>query len=332
MDRFQEMQVFAAVVDAGSFAGAADALGISKPTVSRQVSELEFRLGARLLQRTTRKLSLTSEGEVFYGRCKAVLDDVEAAEAEVASSAGQATGVLRVNAPVSYGLKRLAPLWGPFMRRHPNVRLDVTLSDRFVDLVEEGYDLAVRIARLPSSSLVSRQLATTRLILCASPQYLRVHGTPVHPSELARHEVLAYNLLATGDSWSLKGPEGTVSVKVDARLWTNSGDTCREVALTYGGIILQPSFLVDEDLRTGTLVEILPEYRSAELGIHAVYPTRKHLAPKVRLLIDYLHDCLRASRPNSCAGYDIGAKAGSNFATGPSTTYSCSTPRIRRQL
>jgi DNA-binding transcriptional LysR family regulator len=288
MDRFQEMQAFAAVVDAGSFVGAAQALGMSKPAVSRYVSELEARLGARLLQRTTRKLSLTGEGEVFYGRCKVVLADVDSAEAEVASRTAQATGTLKVNVPVSYGLLKLAPLWGPFLASHPNVQLDVTLADRFVDLVEEGYDLAVRIARLPSSTLVSRKLASTRLLLCASPQYLRERGSPRHPSELTRHAMLAYSLLATGTTWSFEGPEGPVSVKVEPRMWSNSGDTCRAVALSAGGIILQPSFMVGDDLRAGTLVEVLPQYRSSELGIYAVYPTRKHLTPKVRLLVDYL--------------------------------------------
>ncbi|MFP5406279.1 MAG: substrate binding domain-containing protein, partial [Gammaproteobacteria bacterium] len=156
------------------------------------------------------------------------------------------------------------------------------------DLVEEGYDLAVRVGRLRSSTLVSRRLASTRLVLCASPEYLRLHGTPARPSELAQHEMLAYSLLATGDSWNFEGPEGAVSVKVNARMWSNSGDTCRAVALNHGGIILQPAFLVDQDLEAGTLVEVLPEYGSAELGIHAVYPSREHLAPKVRLLVDFL--------------------------------------------
>ena len=208
MDRFQEMQAFAAVVDAGSFVGASDALAMSKAAVSRQIADLETRLGVRLLHRTTRKLSLTEEGEVFYARCRELLGGLAEAEAEVTARSGQALGVLKVSAPVSFGLLHLAGLWAGFMAAHPNVSLEVMLSDRMVDLVEEGFDVAVRVARLPSSSLVSRKLSSTRMVLCATPQYLKEHGTPEHPSELARHQVLAYTLLATGESWEFDGPEG----------------------------------------------------------------------------------------------------------------------------
>ena len=288
MDRFQEMRAFIAVVEAGSFVGAADALQLSKPAISRQVAELEARLGVRLLHRTTRKLSLTEEGDVFHARCREVLGALEEAEAEVSARRGHAVGVLKVSAPVSFGLLHLAPLWSAFMAAPPDVSLELSLSDRVVDLVEEGFDLAVRIARLPSSSLVSRKLSSTRTVLCASPRYLKAHGRPRHPSELTRHQVLAYNLLSIGESWEFTGPEGTVTVKVQPRLRTNSGDTCRAVALLHQGIILQPSFLVAEDLRAGTLVEILPQWKALELGIYAVYPSRKHVLPKVRLLIDHL--------------------------------------------
>ncbi len=293
MDRFQEMSVFAAVVDAGSFVGASDALEMSKPAVSRHVAELEARLGVRLLHRTTRRLSLTEEGEVFYARCKELLGELAEAEAEITSRTGKACGQLKVSAPVSFGLLHLAPLWAGFMARHPGVVLDVTLSDRMVDLVEEGFDLAVRVARLPSSSLVGRKLSSTRSVLCASPTYLKAHGTPKHPADLARHAVIAYSLLSTGDTWSFEGPEGPASVKVAPRMRTNSGDTCRAAALGHQGIIVQPTFLVGEDLRSGALVELMPQYRSIELGIYALYPTRKHVLPKVRLLVDHLVAGLR---------------------------------------
>lgn len=292
MDRFQEMRVFAAVVDAGSFVGAADELDMSKAAVSRIVSELEARLGVRLLHRTTRRLSLTTEGEVFVDRCRELLVAVGEAEAEVSERSGQAVGVLKISAPVSFGVLRLAPLWGGFLAAHPQIQLDITLSDRVVDLVDEGFDLAVRIARLESSSLVSRRLSATRMVLCASPEYLRKHGTPRDPSALAGHTVLAYSLLAAGDTWEFQGPDGAVAVKVRPRMHTNSGDTCRAVALDHKGIVLQPSFLVGEDLQAGRLVELLPDYRSHELGVYAVYPTRKHVLPKVRLLIDYLAQAL----------------------------------------
>lgn len=288
MNRFQEMRVFVAVVEAGSFVGAADAVALSKAAVSRIVSELEQRLGVRLLHRTTRRLSLTDEGEVFFARCKDLLAGVEEAEAEITERSGQAVGVLKVSAPFSYGVLRLAPLWGGFLAAHPQIQLEVTLSDRFVDLVDEGFDVAIRIARLPSSSLVSRRLSATRMVLCASPGYLKRHGTPHQPADLAGHAVLAYSLLAAGDTWEFEGPDGPVAVRVQSRMRSNSGDICRAVALADQGIVLQPAFLVGEDLEAGRLVELMPEYKSPELGVYAVYPSRKHLLPKVRVLIDHL--------------------------------------------
>jgi DNA-binding transcriptional LysR family regulator len=293
MDRFQEMRAFAAVVDAGSFVSAADMLEISKAAVSRQIAELESRLGVRLLNRTTRRLSLTEEGEVFYARAKELLGSLDEMESEVAARSGQAVGILKVTAPLSFGLTHLAPLWPAFMARHPRVQLEVMLADRFVDLVEEGMDLAVRIARLESSSLVSRRLSSTELLLCASPKYLKKHGRPRHPSDLARHAVIAYTLLSVGDDWQFTGPEGLVQVRVQPRMRTNNGDTCRAAALGHEGIVLQPSFLVAHDLAAGTLVRLLPDYRSLELGIFAVYPSRKFVAPKVRVLIDYLAHSFR---------------------------------------
>ena len=168
------------------------------------------------------------------------------------------------------------------------MKLDVTLADRLVDLVEEGYDLAIRIATLENSSLVSRKLASTRTVLCASPQYLKLHGTPLHPAELADHAVISYSYLSTGDEWRFTGPEGAVNVKTQPCMHTNSGDTCRAAALAHQGVILQPTFLVGKDLTDGTLVELMPQYRSIEFGIYAVYPTRKHVSAKVRAMIDFL--------------------------------------------
>jgi len=288
MDKFQEMRAFVSVVNAGSFVRAAESLSLSKTAVSRLVADLEGRLGTRLLQRTTRKLSLTPEGEVFHERCKSLLDGLEEAEAELSAQTGEVIGLLRVNVPTTFGLLQLAPLWPRFMAAHPKLRLEVTLADRVVDLVEEGYDLAVRIARLPSSSLISRQLTSTRMVLCASPEYLQRHGTPQHPSEVADHAVITYVLLATGDTWTFEGPEGPAEVKVTPRMRTNSGDTCCAAAVGHQGIVLQPSFLVGSHLASGALVEVLPAWRSIELGIYAVYPSRKHLTPKVRALIDFL--------------------------------------------
>ena len=288
MDKFQEMRVFNAVVEANSFVAAADALGMSKAAVSRHVSELELRLGVRLLHRTTRKLSLTQEGTLFWSRCKDILASIEASESEISKHSVSVHGLLKMNVPISFGIRHLAPLWPEFLNRYPQINLDVQLADRLVDLVDEGFDLAVRIGQLPDSTLISRQIATTRLVLCAAPDYLERQGFPRHPLELAQHDLLAYSLLATGDQWHFNGPAGPVSVKVRARLWTNNGDSCIAASLNGAGIQLQPTFLVDDDLRNGNLVEILPDFRAMAMGVYVVYPTRMHLLPKVRAMVDFL--------------------------------------------
>ena len=288
MDRYEEMRVFTAVADAGSFVAAADALGLSRPVVSRYISELEGRLRVRLMHRTTRSLSLTPEGELFLARCREILSSIAASETEVSTGNESVHGLLKISIPVSFGIEHLAPLWARFLELHPGVTLDVQLADRVIDLVHEGVDLAVRIARLPDSSLVARKLASTPLILCAAPKYLAQRGTPKHPSELARHDVISYTLLPSGDHWQFTGPGGVATAKVRPRLWTNNGDTCVAAAVRGAGVVLQPKFLLWKQLASGELVELMPEYRSHELGIYAVYPTRKFVLPKVRALVDYL--------------------------------------------
>jgi len=295
MDKFQEMASFVAVVEAGSFVGAADATGLSKAAVSRHVAELEQRLGARLLHRTTRRLSLTDDGQLFFTRAKEMLAAIDEAESEISSRSGEPSGLLRINAPLTFGVLHLAPLWGRFAQLYPKVSLDIELSDRVVDLVEEGYDLAVRITNLPNSQLVSRRLASTRMVACASPPYLALHGTPAHPDELAQHEVISYSYWAARNEWTFTAPDDSlVTVRTHARIHANNGDTCRAAALDHQGIILQPDFLVADDLRRGDLVELLPTYRAMTLGIHAVYPSRKHLPIKTRRLVDFLVEAFTA--------------------------------------
>jgi DNA-binding transcriptional LysR family regulator len=293
MDLLQAMKTYTAVVEAGSFVGAMEATGLSKPAVSRHVGELEEHLGTRLLQRTTRRLSMTSEGQAYYLRCKEILSAVQEAEAEVGASTLEAQGPLRIGAPQTFGALHLAGLWGRFAAENPQVTLDIVLSDRTVDLVEEGYDLVVRIARLTESSLVTRPLARTRMVLCASPTYLAAHGTPTDPKELAEHDVISYSYWASGNTWTFQGPAGEVSVRTRSRIHANNGDTCRAAALADQGIILQPDFLIYQDLKAGALVELMPNFRAAELGIFAVYPTRKQLPLKVRRLVDFLVAALR---------------------------------------
>jgi DNA-binding transcriptional LysR family regulator len=288
MDRFLALRSFTEVVDAGSFVAAADRLGLSKAAVSRHLAELETALGVRLLHRTTRKLSLTPEGEVFHARARQLLADLEEAEAEITSRSRAAVGLVRVSAPVSLGIRQLAEVWGAFRRKHPQVTLEVGLSDRIADLADEGLDIAIRVSRLPDSTLVARQLASTRMVLCASPQYLRRAGRPKHPRDLAGHDVVAYSYWSERDEWEFDGPQGKVAVRTQPWLRASNGDVCLAAALQHQGFILQPTFIVGEDLRAGRLVEVLPEFRSTTLGIHAVVQTRKHMAPKVRLLIEFL--------------------------------------------
>jgi DNA-binding transcriptional LysR family regulator len=289
MDRFQEMKVFVAVVDNGSFVRAADALNSSKAAVSRLLADLERRLGARLLNRTTRRLSLTDDGKMFYARCTELLNALEEAESELNTRTGEAAGHLRVTAPVTFGNNLLAPLWGDFLAQHPKVSLDVNLSDRTADLVEEGLDLAVRIARAPHPLFIARKLASTRMVLCASPEYLAKNGTPSKPQDLAEHEVVSYTYWSSRDEWEFKRADAEVeTVKTRPRMHANSGDTCVAAALKHRGIVMQPDFLLYEALRSGALVRLLPDYEAVELGIYAVYASRRQLPLKLRYLIDFL--------------------------------------------
>lgn len=294
MDQLRQIEAFVAVVQNGSFVAAADKLGTSKAVLSRLVLELEAVLDTRLLNRTTRRQSLTEAGTDYFERSRKILDDL--AEANLAASAGTArpVGRLRINAPVSFGNLHLAPLWGGFLQQYPDVSLDITLSDRVVDLVEDGCDLAIRIARLPDSSLISRQLASTRIVLCASPAWLQRCPPITRIEDIAAHPVIAYSYWSGGDIWAFDGLDGRVEVSTQARLRSNSGDTCLAAALTGQGLILQPDFIVGPDLKAGRLVEVLPQYKAPVLAIYAVYPSRQHLSVKVRRMVDWLATAFEA--------------------------------------
>ncbi|UPG92147.1 LysR family transcriptional regulator [Luteibacter aegosomaticola] len=295
MDKVQEMTSFVAVVDAGSFIGAADATGVTKAAISRHVADLERRLGVRLLHRTTRRLSLTDEGRTFYGRARDLLAGIAEAEAELTARSTEPTGLLRITAPLSFGVLHLAPLWAKFTAEHAQIALDITLSDRVVDLVEEGFDLAVRISRLPNSTLVSRQLGMTRMLLCASPAYLATRGTPLVPADLASHALLAYSYWP--DEWQFTTTEGKIErVAIKPLIRSNNGDTSRIAALAGQGITLQPDFIVGDDVREGRLIHLLPAHDAGSIGIHAVYASRKHLPVKVRRMVDFLADAFDGIR------------------------------------
>ena len=288
MDALSGMAVFARIVESGSFTAAARGLGLSKPAVSKQLARLEARLGARLLNRTTRRLSLTEAGRLFHQRCVRLLADAAAAEQAVAELAEAPRGTLRIGAPMSFGQLHLAPAIAPFLARYPELRIDLSLDDRVVDLVGEGHDLAIRIAELPPSRLVGRRLAINRRVVCAAPAYLRAHGVPRQPRELAQHQCLNYSYLASGDDWRFRGPAGAESVRVAARFTANNGDVLRQAAVDGMGIILSPSFLVGDDLRAGRLVALLDGWQAADTGIWALYPQARQLPRKVRALVDFL--------------------------------------------
>ncbi len=290
MDQLKAIESFVAVAQQGSFVKAAEKLGLSKAMVSRNVGELEAHLGVRLMQRTTRRLALSDAGAAYLQRCTQILAELEEANAAVSATALQAQGRLKITAPLTFGIRHLAPLWGEFLRIHPQVELEVHLNDRVVDLVDEGYDMAVRIGQLAPSSLIARRIASTRLVLCASPRYLQ-QAAPIRDLEdIARHAVIGYTYLATGEQWHFTGPQGARSIEVRPRLRSNSGDTCRAAALADQGIVFQPSFLVGEDLQAGRLLPVLPQYAGPELDVSVVYPSRLHLSHKVRAMVEFLAD------------------------------------------
>lgn len=296
MDRLRAFEVFVAVVSRQGFARAAETLDTSPANVTRYIAELESHLGTRLLNRHSRKLSLTESGEALYERARAILADVDEAVAVTSAATLRPQGRLRVNAPLSFGLLHLASRWPRFARMHPQVELDVSLIDRVVDVVEEGFDLAIRISRAGSTAHAARKLATSRNVVCASPEYLRAHGTPATPAELARHACIVYEYV--GSEWTLLDADGRPqSVRVRAAMQTNNGDTAAAAARAGLGIVWQPTFLVGPDLRAGRLVPLLPGWRVQDIDILAVYPSRRQLSAKVRAVIDFLADEFSGTPP-----------------------------------
>ena len=234
-------------------------------------------------------MSLTASGEALFERARSILDDVAEAEAIVSSATIQPRGLLRINAPLSFGIAHLAPLWPRFLELYPEIQLDVALIDRVVDIVDEGYDMAIRISRGGSGAHVARKLATSHNIVCAAPAYLEKHGAPAIPADLLGHRCIGYSYAATADEWHFSDDRGNPHpVKVSCVMHTNNGDTARAAALGGLGIIWQPSFLIGADLRAGRLVQLLPGFHLPDIDVLAVYPSRRHLSAKVRVMIDFL--------------------------------------------
>lgn len=285
MDRLGDLDIFARVVAARSMSAAGRETGLSPAVISKRIRRLEERLGVRLLQRTTRQLALTEAGQEFHGRVLGILSAIEEAEAEAAQGAAQARGQLKISAPTSFGRLHIAPYIQRFLDAYPSVSLDMTLTDSFVDIIGEGYDLAIRIADLGDSSLIAKRLAPAHRVLCAAPAYLEQAGEPADLAALQKHALLIHN----GAEWRLEGPEGPANVRVSSRLRTNSSEVIREAVLAGGGIALRSTWDIGPELKSGALVRVLPQYGSSpRLGVYAVYPSRRHVEQKLRVFVDFL--------------------------------------------
>ena len=287
MDRFDEISAFAAVADARSFTQGAKRLAVSSAQVSKLVAKLENRLGARLLNRTTRDVSLTDTGRAYLERARVLLEDFEALETSVRDETGP-KGLLKISAPMSFGASQLTPALLDFAVAYPEVSLDVSSTDRMVNLVEEGFDVGVRIGRLSDSSLIARKLAAVRMLTCASPEYLQVHGAPLTPEDLAGHTAIIDTNASDPTVWRFSSDNDSHDVRVHGRLSFAGADACVAAARRGLGVTRSPAFAAAQDLRDGRLTPLLCAYEPEQIYVHAVYPHGRHLAAKVRAFVDFL--------------------------------------------
>jgi len=288
MQDLERMAIFAAVVETKSFSAASRRLGLSKSMVSKKVTQLEKSVGARLLNRTTRAMSLTEAGAIFYQHCKRIVEELEEAKHAVGKFHSEPQGLLRVSAPVAFGTLHVAPALPIFLARHPQVRIDMEIADRFVDLADEGFDVAVRIASDPGQNLAARKLAPVHRKMCATPEYFERMGRPATPGDLARHNCLTYTYLNPRGQWRLKGPDGDISVDSTGNLRLNDDEALSAAVLGGLGIALLPTFIVGKELQAGHLMSVLEDYIPVERDVYAVYLPNRHLSAKVRAFIDFL--------------------------------------------
>jgi DNA-binding transcriptional LysR family regulator len=289
MDRFADMRCFVQVVDLGSVTKAAKAMRVAPSAVSRRIKELEARLGTQLLIRTTRRMSLTEAGRTFHLRCQRILGDLDEAEAEASDRHGALKGSLRVAAPLAFGIAHLTPIIVDFMDAHPGVEIDLDLSDRAVDLVAEGFEIAIRIGVLRDSSLIARKLVDVRMVACAAPSLLAKYGMPSHPDQLRDWPALCYTGSERPDIWRYRAPDGSEgSAAMQVRMLSNNGSLLCDVAIAGQGVVLQPSFHVDKAVAQGQLVPILRDFGWPEIAIYTVYPQTRHLSARARALIDFV--------------------------------------------
>jgi DNA-binding transcriptional LysR family regulator len=288
MDKLASMRAFAKVVEHGSFSEAARALRLSRSAVSKYVIELEQELGVQLLNRTTRSANATEHGRHYYQRCQAILGEIEEADLEVSQLQAEPRGLLRVNAPMSFGTLHLGRAVAAFMERYPDLQIELVLADQQLDTVQEGFDMTIRIANLQDSSLIARKIVAARRVVCASPSYLERRGIPRHPKELRDHECLNYGYLATGMQWKLSGEDGDHWLQVPWKLSSNNAEVLRDAAVRGRGICLLPTFIAGADLQAGRLTTVLNTYHAPELWVYALYPPTRHMSRKVRVFIDFL--------------------------------------------
>jgi DNA-binding transcriptional LysR family regulator len=293
IDNLTDLRIFTRIVSTGSLSQAGRELNLSLAVVSKRLAALEDRLGVRLINRTTRRLNATQEGTEFFERCQRILLDLEEAEAAVTTGRESPKGLLRLTAAVGFGRRRLAPAIVGFAERHPDILIDLDLTDRTVDLVDSGIDIAIRTGALRDSSLIARKLVGNYRVVVASPDYLARHGVPATPADLAHHACV--NFSALGDIWTFIGPNGPFQVKIEARLRTNDGEVGHEWALAGAGLVMKSIWDVGDDIKAGRLVRVLADWPSPAAAIHALYPTSRHLSAKVRSFVDYVGEHLRAA-------------------------------------
>ncbi len=291
MNKLEDMTAFVYAVDHGGFSAAARALQRTPSAVSKQIGRLEDRLGARLFQRTTRRLSLTQEGRAFYERCVAVLDEIEQAEEAVSELRGDVRGVLRVEAVAAFARVHLLPLLPEFMARYPDLRLELQLSERSVDLVDTGADVAVQLSEMvEDESLVAKKLFTNRRLVCASPVYLEQHGVPQKPEDLLEHNCLTHSSFTHFNDWEFDGPHGTKVLHVSGNFEANSAMALYQAVLAGIGVARLATFLVGKDLACGRLIPLLTDYVHEKSSLLVIYPHRRHLSQKVRAFVDFLSE------------------------------------------
>ncbi|HYC46400.1 MAG TPA: LysR family transcriptional regulator [Burkholderiales bacterium] len=288
MEDLQRMAIFARVVEEKSFSGAARRLGLSKSLVSKQITQLERSVGSRLLNRTTRALSVTEAGAIFYEHCARIVDELEEAKLAVGQLQTAPRGLLRLSVPVAFGRLHIATALPEFLARHPEVKIGMATTDRFVDLAEEGYDLAIRIVDQPAPTLVARRLAPVKRKLVATPDYFARHGTPETPADLEHHNCLTYTYFNPQDPWRLRGPTGEISVRATGNLRVNDDDALSAAVVQGLGVALLPTFIIGRELQSGGLQAALSEYIPVERHIYAVYLANRHVSAKVRAFIDFL--------------------------------------------